>query len=175
MTKRSQKKSQLLILLSLVLLVCISATIYLSSIIFLNAVESKFGAPDPSLNIIKRIELSLNLYMAKDLIVNPVQAVSDQSLFSIPPQESAQKIANRLDDEGYIADSGVFVDYLIYKGYDRLINSGEFYISSSMNAIEIAEKIHSSTGDLTTFTILAGWRVEEIARAMEIYQVSLSK
>lgn len=170
MTKRSQKKSQLLILLSLVLLVCISATIYLSSIIFLNAVESKFGAPDPSLNIIKRIELSLNLYMAKDLIVNPVQAISDQSLFSIPPQESAQKIANRLDDEGFIADSGVFVDYLIYKGYDRLINSGEFYISSSMNAIEIAEKIHSSTGDLTTFTILAGWRTEEIARAMEIYQ-----
>ena len=108
--------------------------------------------------------------MAKDLIVNPVQAVSDQSLFSIQPQESTQVIANRLEDEGYIADSGAFVDYLIYKGYDRLINSGEFYISSSMNAIEIAEKIHSSTGDLTTFTILAGWRVEEIARAMEIYQ-----
>jgi UPF0755 protein len=145
-------------------------TVYLSSIIFLNAVESEFGAPHPSLNIIKRIKLSINLYMAKDLIVNPVQAVSDQSLFSIPPKESAQEIASRLEDEGYIADSGVFVNYLIYKGYDRLINSGDFYISTSMNAIEIAEKIHSSTGDLTTFTILAGWRVEEIARAMEIYK-----
>jgi UPF0755 protein len=170
MKKRSNKKNQLLVVLSGILLVCISVTIYLSSIFFLNTVDNEFGTPDPYLNSIKRIELSLRLYMAKDLIVNPVHAVSDQSLFSIQPQESTQVIANRLEDEGYIADSRAFVDYLIYKGYDRLINSGEFYISSSMNAIEIAEKIHSSTGDLTSFTILAGWRVEEIAKATEIYQ-----
>jgi UPF0755 protein len=169
MKKRSGKKNQILLLLSLVLLVCISVTIYLSAIVFLNAVDQEFGSPDPSLNFVKKIELSLKLFMAKDLIVNPVQGISDQSLFSIQPQESAQEIADRLEDNGFIADSEAFVDYLIYKGYDRLINSGEFYISSSINAMEIAEKIHSSTGDLTTFTILAGWRVEEIARAMEIY------
>jgi hypothetical protein len=147
MKKRSNKKNQLLVVLSGILLVCISVTIYLSSIVFLNTVDNEFGTPDPSLNSIKRIELSLRLYMAKDFIVNPVHAVSDQSLFSIQPQESTQVIANRLETEEYIADSRAFVDYLIYKGYDRLINSGEFYISSSMNAIEIAEKIHSSTGD----------------------------
>jgi UPF0755 protein len=169
MKKRSGKKNQILLLLSLVLLVCISVTVYLSAIVFLNVVDKEFGSPDPSLNIVKKIELSFKLFMAKDLIVNPVQGMSDQSLFSIQPQESAQEIADRLEDNGFIADSEAFVDYLIYKGYDRLINSGEFYISSSINAMEIAEKIHSSTGDLTTFTILAGWRVEEIARAMEIY------
>lgn len=169
MKKRSRKKNQILLLLSLVLLICVSATIYLSAIVFLNAVDKEFGSPDPSLNVVKKVELSLKLYLAKDLIVNPLNGLSDQSLFSIQPEESAQVIADRLEDTGYIADSEAFVDYLIYKGYDRLINSGEFYISSSINAMEIAEKIHSSTGDLTTFAILAGWRVEEIARAMEIY------
>ncbi len=169
MTNRSHKKSQLLVLLSMILLVCVSATVYLSSIIFLNEVKNEFGLPDPSLNTIKKINLSINLFMNKDLILNPLNAKSDQSLFSIQPQESAQEIAIRLETEGYIANSNAFVDYLIYKGYDRLINSGEFYISSSINAMDIAEKIHSSTGDLTMFTILAGWRVEEIARAMDIY------
>jgi UPF0755 protein len=170
MKKRPHKKNQLLVLLSVILLVCITATVYLSSIIFLKEVKDKFGLPDITLSVIKKINLSTKLFINKDLILNPVNTKSDQSLFSIQPQESAQEIAKRLEKEGYIADSGAFVDYLIYKGFDRLINSGEFYISSSMNAIEIAEKIHSSTGDLTTFTILAGWRVEEIAKAMEIYQ-----
>ena len=169
MTKRSHKKSQLLVLLSLILLVGITSIVYLSSIIFLNEVKNEFGLPDPSLNTIKKINLSLRLFMNKDLILNPVNTKSDQALFGIQPHENAQEIANRLEDEGYIADSSAFVDYLIYKGYDRLINSGEFYISSSINAMDIAEKIHSSTGDLTSFTILAGWRVEEIARAMDIY------
>jgi hypothetical protein len=135
MTKRSHKKSQLLVILSLILLVCISATVYLSSIIFLNEVKKEFGLPDPSLNIIKKINLSINLFMSKDLILNPVNAKSDQSLFGIQPHENAQEIANRLEAEGYIADSSAFVDYLIYKGYDRLINSGEFYTSSSMQWI----------------------------------------
>jgi UPF0755 protein len=170
MTKRSHKKSQLLVLLSLILFVSITAIIYLSSIIFLNEVKNEFGLPDSSLNTLKKINLSIKLFMNKDLILNPVNAKSDQTIFGIQPEENAQEIANRLEADGYIADSSAFVDYLIYKGYDRLINSGEFYISSSINAMDIAEKIHSSTGDLTSFTILAGWRVEEIARAMDIYQ-----
>ncbi len=92
----------------------------------------------------------------------------------INPNENAYLIANRLVEDGYISDAGIFIDYLVYKGYDRLLNSGEFSIASGMNAIEIAEKIHSSAGDMTVFTILPGWRVEEIAKAMEIYEFSFS-
>ena len=174
MKRRQAKKTQILMLFFiLVLLCCIaSAATYIS---FVNGkVEGIYGAPDPQLNLVKRTQLSITLYSNKDLLQNPGRKPVDGSLFMINPNENAYLIANRLVEDGYISDAGVFIDYLVYKGYDRLLNSGEFSFATGMNAIEIAEKIHSSAGDMTVFTILPGWRVEEIAKAMEIYEFTFS-
>jgi UPF0755 protein len=174
MKRRQQKKNQLLIIFFFIVILCcgLSAATIISGVE--KRVEGIYGAPDRQLDFFKRTELSLRLFTNGDLITRPVQNLADNSLFVIKSNESAYQIADRLKEEGYIADTDLFVDYLVYKGYDRLLNSGEFSISSGMSAIEIAEKIHSSAGDMTIFTILPGWRVEEIARAMEIYQFSFS-
>ena len=158
----------------IIALLCCVATVFIYISFVNKEVEGIFGAPDPQLDLFKRTQLSLSLYANKDLLFKPGQEWTDNSLFTIDPNENAYGIANRLVEEGYISDAGVFIDYLVYKGYDRLLNSGEFSIDPGMNAVEIAEKIHSSAGDMTVFTILPGWRVEEIAKAMEIYEFSFS-
>jgi UPF0755 protein len=174
MKRRQQKKNQILILFFFMALLCCGISI----ISYVSIVEKKvvdiYGAPDPQLDLFKRMQLSLNLYTKGNLITNPVQRSADNLLFVVKSDESAYQIADRLRADGFIADTGLFVDYLVYRGYDRLLNSGEFSISSGMTAVEIAEKIHSSAGDMTIFTILPGWRVEEIARAMQIYQFSFT-
>jgi UPF0755 protein len=174
MKKKQQKKNQLLLIFFFIIILCCGISVVSVFSLVEKKVADIYGAPDPRLDLLKRTELSLTLFMNGDLITRPVQNLANNSLFVIKSDESAYQIANRLKAEGYIADTGLFIDYLVYKGYDRLLNSGEFSISSAMSAIEIAEKIHSSAGDMTVFTILPGWRVEEIARAMEIYQFSFS-
>lgn len=174
MKRRQAKKTQILVLLFIIALLCCVATVFIYISFVNNEVEGIYGAPDPHLDLFKRTQLSLVLYSNKDLLFNPGRELDDDSIFTIDPNENAYLIANRLVEEGYLSDAGIFIDYLVYKGYDRLLNSGEFSIEPGMNAVEIAEKIHSSSGDMTVFTILPGWRVEEIAKAMEIYEFSFS-
>lgn len=173
--KRTQKKKhQIVILMTLMVILCCAASVASSILIINNKVESIYGAPDPKLNLFRRTQLSLSLYAKKDLLIAPVSEFPGNGLFTITPDETAYMIAVRLQEKGYISNAGIFIDYLVYKGYDRLLNNGDFSISTGMTPIEIAEKIHSSSGDMTVFNILPGWRVEEIARAMEIYQFSFS-
>jgi UPF0755 protein len=122
------------------------------------------------LGFVRKLQLSFNLSFHKQELLAGKNLISERTIFTIQPDESAYVIANRLEDGGFVEDKIIFIDYLIYKGYDRLINAGEFYLEPGMNILSIAEKIHSSTGDLTTFNILEGWRVEEIAQAMEVYE-----
>ncbi len=142
----------------------------LSSFLIIDNVERSFGPPDPGLGLIRKLQLSYKLSLHKQELLAGKNLISERTIFTIRPHESAYVIANRLEAGGFVEDKIIFVDYLIYKGYDRLINAGEFYLEPGMNTVSIAEKIHSSTGDLTIFNILEGWRVEEIARAMEIYE-----
>jgi len=87
---------------------------------------------------------------------------SEDFYFEILPGETVGQIAYRLKMNGLIQDSETFNIFLIYKGYDRKVQSGFFLIKPEMNGIEIAEKITNPIPDKVRFIILPGWRVEEI-------------
>ncbi len=169
MTKRNRKKRQLMVFFVFASITCLGLMMILLVNSQIKSVERYFGAADPNLSTIKRIQLVIQLTNNKQDLLRTNQIIN-RSLFTIRPDENALSVATNLESEGNIQNRSAFLDFLVYKGYDRLINAGEFYIEPGMNAITIAEKIHTSTGDMTTLTILKGWRVEEIARAMEVYE-----
>lgn len=129
-------------------------------------IVSKYGEPSSDLNQINRLKYSYDLYRnGNDLL--KVSLISQEGyVFEILQGESIGQIAFRLMDDRIIDNAEIFRVYLIYRGYDRFVQAGVFQIESGMNAIEIADKIINPTPELVPFTVLPGWRAEEIAASL---------
>ena len=122
-----------------------------------------YGQPDPSLNFYKRFVYTTKLYFSNESLLADQNNLIEDHYFEILPGESVGQLAYRLKANKLIIDSEIFKDFLIYKGYDRKVQSGFFRIEPEMNGIGIAEKITNPIPDKVLFIILPGWRAEEIA------------
>jgi UPF0755 protein len=80
--------------------------------------------------------------------------------------ESAGEIASRLEVEGIIRSAKAFRYYLLYSGKDTSIQAGVYQLSPAVSALEIAQALQDSTPSEVLFTVLKGWRLEEIASTM---------
>jgi len=137
-------------------------------------VEKLYGPPDKSLGTIQRWQYSIKLASSGESLRSPVDLNSSRVLFEVEPAENVNSIAIRLDEQDIIPSADLFTTFLVYRGYDRCLRSGEFYLAGSMNSLEVAEKLCVSTGDRTEFVILPGWRAEEIAASMASYGFTFS-
>lgn len=89
----------------------------------------------------------------------------ESKIFVIQKGESLNGIANNLADQKLIRNKIVF--YLIVKrlGIEREIQAGDFRLSASMDAYQIAKSLTHGTLDVW-LTIIEGMRKEEIAQAV---------
>lgn len=161
-----QKKNRFQSCLIILFFICILGI--LGGILWLNYeissdVTRVYGQPDPALNFYKRFMYSTKLYFSNESLLADQNDLQEDHYFEILPGESVGQLAYRLKMNKLIVDSEIFKDFLIYKGYDRKVQSGFFRIEPDMNGIEIAEKITDPIPDKVLFIILPGWRAEEIA------------
>ncbi|QQG44807.1 MAG: endolytic transglycosylase MltG [Candidatus Roizmanbacteria bacterium] len=84
-------------------------------------------------------------------------------IFVIKPGESLNNIVKNLSREGLIRNSVVFYFIIKQKGIEKKIQAGDFRLSPSMNADEIAETLTHGTLDVWV-TIIEGLRKEEVAQ-----------
>ncbi len=130
-------------------------------------VRSLFGPPSDRLGMVRRVQLSLLLAAGQDGLLQPVgQAAPDQK-FEIELGESAASIVRRLGQAGLIPDAELFQAYLVYSGIDTRLQSGIFTLSTRMAPVDIAETLQDLSATEIGFQILAGWRMEEIAQAVD--------
>lgn len=82
--------------------------------------------------------------------------------FSVKRGDAVRTVANNLKSQGFIKDPVVF--FLIVKQYrlDEKIQAGDFLLSPSMNATEIAKSLQTGSYDVQ-IVIPEGKRAEEIA------------
>jgi len=128
--------------------------------------EKEFGPSASYLTAQQKYIYSLRLFLARKELQIPLSAESSPKNFTIQLGESVTSISTRLEDEGFIRDWEAIRLYLIYSGLDLSIQAGDFELSPSMTAIEIANKIQDSTPIDVDFVILPGWRAEEIAATL---------
>jgi UPF0755 protein len=69
-----------------------------------------------------------------------------------------------LENAGLIPDAELMRTYLVYSGLDRYLQAGQYTLSPQMTPMEIAADLLDATPEDVTVSILAGWRIEEIAR-----------
>lgn len=126
----------------------------------------KFGPPSPALSRWQRILLSYKLLQTSEELIYPAGGDTFTFPFQIVKGESISSIAGRLAQEGLIRDKEAFILYLQYKGYDTDIKAGDYRLSPGSSPIQIVSELKKSSPSEITFTILEGWRIEEISEAI---------
>jgi len=143
---------------------------------FPSQVESIFGEADPSLNFIQKDRLALRLYLQKEILNQAKQPqAKDFFEFQISVGDTASQVCLKLRESGLIPDEESFLNYLIYKGYDRILQSGTYYFSFAQTPLELADAMIDSTPEDVEFVILAGMRLEEIADLIPTSGLGFSK
>lgn len=87
-------------------------------------------------------------------------------IFVVPKGEDVREIANKLKTKKLIKDPIVFFLLIKKMGLDKKIEAGDFRLSPSMTAQEIAQNLTHGTIDIW-ITIIEGQRAEEIADTLE--------
>ncbi len=146
----------LLLLVALCLLAGIAATIPART-------AELFGPPSAGLSTVKLYQQSIVLLLSKNDLFESGIEENTEFLFPIEQGDSLDQILTGLTHLGLIRHTSEFRAYLIYSGIDTRIQPGEYLFSPGLSELEVAEIISNPTTPLTTVSILAGWRAEEIA------------
>ena len=144
-----------------------AAAIFFSCVYFIviwlpSSSAQVFGEPDPRLDTSHRIILSTRLLIhRKDLTIN--LELGDRPIpFSIDSGQSASMVAEKLEIIGIIPEADSLVNYWLYKGQDRLIQTGVYLIQPDSSPLSIAKILVNNSPEEIHFAFLAGWRKEEV-------------
>lgn len=163
--RKSRISRVVLLLLLLVGCIVLSGTAWGMSNLIRQA-DKDFGPAAPSLSTLNHYYFAARLYLNESALLQPVDPQGQPQPFKVGSGESVNVIALNLENAGLIPDAAAFRLYMIYSGLDTSIQAGNYSLSPSLNAVEIAHKLQNATPSVVPFNILAGWRLEEIATAL---------
>jgi len=152
--------------------ILIIATILLCACLFLvfftipSQATRIYGPPATWLTLSQRVQYSAQLLWYDGLLTRPLNENGVDQVFVIDIGESVNSVAGHLQEVGLVRDAESFRAYLIYSGLDTSIQAGEYRLSAAMSAIDIARELQDATSSEVEFTILPGWRMEEIAASL---------
>jgi len=133
-----------------------------------------FGAPGPALNSIQRFSYGLDLVWNSGDLTQPRNPAGAEQVFIIQPGESVSSIATRLEQAGLIRNAQTFRVYLLWTGLDTIIQTGTYRLSPAQTGRDIAQMLKSTTLTEVTFSVLPGWRLEEIAASLPTSGLDIS-
>jgi len=169
--KKRNNKGCATILLVLFLVIIVMASILL--FIIPKIVSNELGQPGSSINLYQKVVLSLELVNEIDSLKTSLSSNRDELDFIVSEGESVQLICSRLERSDLIKDADILRLYLIYSGLDRQIRSGSFKLNPSMSPIEISKALTDLNKTSIPFSILPGWRLEEIAASLPTSGLSI--
>jgi UPF0755 protein len=137
----------------LALLLCAGALFVLSGGQPVNFVQTEF--------------IRWQLASRQDDLNRPIGTDAAPVRFTVAPGDSPRVVAQRLLDSGLIADAGLFVDYVRVSGLDVALEAGTYFLNQTQTIPQIAVTLTDSRSSVIPFRILEGWRLEEIAAAVD--------
>ncbi|MHB8807469.1 MAG: endolytic transglycosylase MltG [Anaerolineaceae bacterium] len=147
------------------LVILILLGLFLFFIYFPFQTAGVFGEPDASLSLNQTNRLAVALFFQHEELTTPMREGAQESQeFQVLAGDSASQVSTKLAQAGLIPDAQVFLNYLIYKGYDRILQSGTYFFSTAQSPVELAAAMIDPTPEDVRFVILPGMRLEEIVR-----------
>jgi len=158
------RNSCLLWMLLLIMLVALSLVAV--AVFVPQAARQSFGEPSPALNAWQRFRYGYELVLNAGNLTQPRDPSGAEQLFLIQPGESVVSISIRLEQTGLIRSASTFRTYLLWTGLDTVIQSGTYRLNPGQTGFDIAQILKSNSLTEVTFTLLPGWRMEEIAATL---------
>lgn len=163
--RRIGGKGKVILLLSLFLLTGIILVVSLGLNVLHEETVVLVGQPDPEISEFQRVSSDLMFFLKKEKLLQGKTTLAE-TMISIKPNESLNDILNSFQEQGVVEDAKLLRRVLIYTGADRRILPGEYPVSSGSSILDIAALLQNPDGSLIKFTVLPGWRMEEIAAVL---------
>jgi UPF0755 protein len=167
----TDKTTRPFFLIAFIALFLVVVGLFLTTILLLvpGATEEEFGPPSTNQPPLQNLRHSIVLLLNHNELIRPVDPSTGEISFVISAGDSASDVAKDLETLGLISDPVLFIHYLRYRGYDKTLQQGTYLLNGKMNALQIAEEFQDPTPALVTFSILPGWRLEEVANSIASY------
>ena len=167
--KKERKSCSVWLLLTVIVLVFILGLVTLLSTRYLiQTTTTEFGEPKSGIGLRTKIQYAVLLNLSRNNLLLPVNQYSDNHKFEIASGENVDSILGRLEQDGIIPDDRALRTFLQYSGLDTTIQAGEYEIPAGLSPIDVARVLQDSAFKNITFTVLAGWRMEEVAQALSL-------
>lgn len=87
--------------------------------------------------------------------------------FAVNPGDTPPLVAQNLVNASLISDPQLYVDYAFVSGLDVQMEAGVYFPNQTMTVPDIAIMLTDSSQSAILFLVLEGWRIEEIATAID--------
>jgi UPF0755 protein len=138
-------------------------------------VQQTLGSPAQGISLPKQLIYATRLHGEEDTLIFPVNSIEERVTVQIDPGMSSKQIAVTLYANNLITSKQSFQSYLIYKGYDRTLQTGYYSFSRQMPPIEIAQHLANGTSRFAVLNITPGWRLEQIAAQIPALNINVTQ
>lgn len=164
----------LILVVMLASLICMGVWIGGSFVFGIPTASDRIGEPAPGLNPVQEILLSALLFIRHDDLDAPVSDPESMIAIEVQEGETADDVIGKLVRSGFLHDGVLLRSYLRYRGLDRGIEVGEYFLHGGMSVRQIAQTLQSAQPFASTLTIPEGWRREQIAALIDTFDFQFS-
>lgn len=125
------------------------------------------AASSAHLNPLEALLLRLRLTVRSAELSRPLSGDEGVVCFSVARGMDANQIAQQLAAQGFALDPELFRAYVRYFNIDSRLQAGTFSLRRSLTLPQLAERLTDANLDTVRFRTLEGWRLEEIAAAID--------
>lgn len=170
------RKSCLPLIIAAVLggLICIGVWVAGTFVFGIPVASDRVGEPTPDLNPVQEILLGGLLFIRHDELDEPISQSDAMIAIEVNEGESADDVIQKLVSSSFIRDGLLLRAYMRYRGLDRGIEVGEYFLHGGMSLRQIAEALQSAQPFASTLTIPEGWRREQIAALIDTFDFPFS-
>lgn len=172
---RRRVSTLLFILLGGVLMVLVCASVWIVGAIFMGmpSASERIGPAAPSLDPIQQSLLSIYLLAQTSALDSPAGDPSAVVDLLVEEGDTATAVIDRLSTAGVVQDSALLRYYMRYRGFDVSVEVGRYLLHGDMTVRQLAEALQTAQPTVSMFTVLEGWRAEEIATALSISSMNI--
>ncbi|MEA4812079.1 MAG: endolytic transglycosylase MltG [Anaerolineaceae bacterium] len=153
-------------ILLILLIVLLGSVFLLIATIRSTNIAYGLGSPSEQLSFPQKMRYSLQVYLNRENLVNQVTPSDKKKSFVIEQDESVQSVCNHLGLLYPHFSSSLCRNYLVYRGLDRKIEPGTYSIPTGFPSFMVYNHIADPMNRNRNLVIFAGWRIEEIAEAV---------
>ena len=119
------------------------------------------------LNPIESLVLRISLSTRNDALKKAAGTDPKPLRFVVGKGDTASTIGAKLVEQGLITDADLFRNYVRYYGIDAQLQAGTYFLRKTYTLPEIAMALTNAGASTVTVQVIEGWRLEEIARAID--------